>query len=169
MFAPSLPFGPPFTLVSYSPCTCPQAKELLDHLEGVLSNKPVEIVGGQGYVEIKPQGVSKGRALERLLAAACASTGTLRASSASGHVHHPLLSHHNPHHQPPRPGVSSAGMGSELLGSSPPSEGSSSLTANGLGGPDFMLCIGDDRSDEDMYTSIETMKSSPTMTAEVRE
>lgn len=29
-----------------------QAKELLDHLEGVLSNKPVEIVGSNGSVEV---------------------------------------------------------------------------------------------------------------------
>jgi hypothetical protein len=48
----------------------PQAKELLDHLEGVLSNQPVEIVRSQGYVEIKPQGVSKGQALQRILEAA---------------------------------------------------------------------------------------------------
>ncbi|GFH10595.1 glyco_transf_20 domain-containing protein, partial [Haematococcus lacustris] len=40
-----------------------QAKELLDHLEGVLSNKPVEIVGSNQAVEIKPQGVSKGQAV----------------------------------------------------------------------------------------------------------
>ncbi|KAF5831234.1 trehalose-phosphatase-domain-containing protein [Dunaliella salina] len=35
-------------------------------------------------------------------------------------------------------------------------------------GPDFVLCIGDDRSDEDMFTSIETMRASPhMMTSEV--
>jgi trehalose 6-phosphate synthase/phosphatase len=44
-----------------------QAKELLDHLEGVLSNEPVEIVGGSSAVEIKPQGVSKGQAVEKML------------------------------------------------------------------------------------------------------
>lgn len=44
-----------------------QAKELLDHLEGVLSNKPVEIVRGSSAVEIKPQGVSKGQAVEKML------------------------------------------------------------------------------------------------------
>lgn len=37
------------------PGDIPQAKELLDHLEGVLSNKPVEIVGSNQAVEIKPQ------------------------------------------------------------------------------------------------------------------
>ncbi len=49
-----------------------QAKELLDHLEGVLSNKPVELVTGNQAVEIKPQGVSKGqvRNLERTRAVA---------------------------------------------------------------------------------------------------
>jgi trehalose 6-phosphate synthase/phosphatase len=45
-----------------------QAKELLDHLEGVLANEPVEVVPGQSIVEVKPQGVSKGRAAERILA-----------------------------------------------------------------------------------------------------
>lgn len=44
-----------------------QAKELLDHLEGVLSNEPIEVVPGQSIVEVKPQGVSKGRVVERVL------------------------------------------------------------------------------------------------------
>ena len=44
-----------------------QAKELLDHLEGVLFNEPVDVVQGQSIVEVKPQGVSKGRAAERAL------------------------------------------------------------------------------------------------------
>eukprot|EP00983_Pelagomonas_calceolata_P065324 1148543-Pelagomonas_calceolata.AAC.4 len=52
---------------SGTPFVCTQAKELLDHLEGVLSNKPVEIVGGSSAVEIKPQGVSKGQAVEKML------------------------------------------------------------------------------------------------------
>lgn len=45
-----------------------QAKELLDHLEGVLFNEPVDVVQGQTIVEVKPQGVSKGRAAERSIA-----------------------------------------------------------------------------------------------------
>lgn len=44
-----------------------QAKELLDHLEGVLSNEPIEVVPGQTIVEVKPQGVSKGRVAEKVL------------------------------------------------------------------------------------------------------
>ena len=42
-----------------------QARELLDHLEGVLSNEPVEVVQGNGIVEVKPQGVSKGAVVDR--------------------------------------------------------------------------------------------------------
>lgn len=36
------------------PCLL-QAKELLDHLEDVLSNKPIEVIGGNTIVEAKPQ------------------------------------------------------------------------------------------------------------------
>ncbi len=108
----------------------------------MLSNKPVEIVGGQGYVEIKPQGVSKGGALERLLASACCAMPADDAADGAAS---------------PRPDPASS------LASPPPS-----ASSRGRAGPDFMLCIGDDRSDEDMYTSIETMKSSLTMTVEVR-
>ena len=43
-----------------------QAKELLDHLESVLSNEPVEVVAGNAIVEVKPQGVSKVSRPERL-------------------------------------------------------------------------------------------------------
>jgi hypothetical protein len=35
--------------------TPPQAKELLDHLEDVLSNKPIEVISGNTIVEAKPQ------------------------------------------------------------------------------------------------------------------
>ena len=69
-----------------------QAKELLDHLEGMLANEPLEVVPGQMIVEVKPQGVSKGRAAER------------------------------------------------ILGESP--------------GAGFVLCIGNDRSDEDMFNVV---------------
>ncbi len=80
-----------------------QAKELLDHLEGVLSNEPVSVSSGVGIVEVKPQGVSKGGAVERILL----------------------------------------------------------QTADEGAAPDFILCIGDDRSDEDMFAAIDSVAFSP--------
>ncbi len=64
-------------------------------MESVLANVPVEVVAGAGTVEIKPQGVSKGLAIGRIL---------------------------------------------ELAGP---------------GSFDFTLCMGDDRSDEEMYAALE--------------
>ncbi|WOL06547.1 putative alpha,alpha-trehalose-phosphate synthase [Canna indica] len=78
-----------------------QAKELLDHLESVLANEPVVVKRGQHIVEVKPQGVSKGLVVEKLI-------GTL-----------------NKRGKP----------------------------------PDLVLCIGDDRSDEDMFESINAASS----------
>lgn len=80
-----------------------QARELLDHLEGVLSNEPVEVVQGNSIVEVKPQGVSKGAVVDRLL------VELAKRKDESG----------------------------------------------ATGSPDFVLCIGDDRSDEDMFTAVE--------------
>lgn len=80
-----------------------QAKELLDHLESVLSNEPVSVKSGQHLVEVKPQGVSKGLVADRLLS-------TMRQKG--------------------------------ML-------------------PDFVLCVGDDRSDEDMFEVITDAVSGP--------
>ncbi|KAG5522254.1 hypothetical protein RHGRI_034440 [Rhododendron griersonianum] len=80
-----------------------QAKELLDHLENVLSNEPVVVCRGQHIVEVKPQGVSKGLVAEKVL--------------------------------------------SKMVNSGDP--------------PDFVMCIGDDRSDEDMFESI--LRSCPSL------
>ncbi|KAJ6836174.1 putative alpha,alpha-trehalose-phosphate synthase [UDP-forming] 6 [Iris pallida] len=82
-----------------------QAKELLDHLESVLTNEPVSVKSGQHFVEVKPQGVTKGLVAERLLA-------TMREKA--------------------------------ML-------------------PEFVLCIGDDRSDEDMFEVITGATTGPSM------
>lgn len=76
----------------------------------MLSNEPVEVVAGSAIVEVKPAGVSKGGAVERIL-------------------------------------LEAAGRN----------------TAH-----DVVLCIGDDRSDEDMYIAIEHVAVMPHMPAEVR-
>ncbi|XP_052182211.1 probable alpha,alpha-trehalose-phosphate synthase [UDP-forming] 7 [Diospyros lotus] len=73
-----------------------QAKEMLEHLESVLANEPVEVRSGQFIVEVKPQGVSKGGVAEKIF-------------------------------------TSMAERGRQA---------------------DFVLCVGDDRSDEDMFEII---------------
>ncbi|KAJ3677435.1 hypothetical protein LUZ60_003159 [Juncus effusus] len=82
-----------------------QAKELLDHLESVLANEPVSVKAGHLYVEVKPQGVSKGLVADQLL--------------------------------------------------------STMKTKNLL--PDFVLCIGDDGSDEDMFEAISSASGGPSL------
>lgn len=84
-----------------------QAMELLDHLENVLANEPVEVKRGHHIVEVKPQGVSKGRVTEKIL--------------------------------------------STLISDGKP--------------PDLVMCIGDDRSDEDMFESISSTIYSPSLPA----
>ncbi|KAG2702111.1 hypothetical protein I3760_06G075200 [Carya illinoinensis] len=84
-----------------------QAKELLDHLESVLSNEPAVVHRGQHIVEVKPQGVSKGLVAEKVL---------LRMVNVGAP-------------------------------------------------PDFVMCIGDDRSDEDMFERILSTVSSPSLPA----
>ncbi|KAG0450332.1 hypothetical protein HPP92_026768 [Vanilla planifolia] len=82
-----------------------QAKELLSHLDSVLSNEPVSVKTGRNNVEVKPQGVSKGLVACRLL---------------------------------------------------------STMKERGLL-PDFVLCIGDDRSDEDMFKVITSAVDGPSL------
>lgn len=84
-----------------------QSKELLDHLESVLANEPVEVKSGQHIVEVKPQGISKGLVAERLL--------------------------------------------SKMVETGKP--------------PDFVMCIGDDRSDEDMFESIASAMAKQSMSS----
>ncbi|XP_073526422.1 uncharacterized protein [Phyllobates terribilis] len=73
-----------------------QSKELLDHLESVLTNEPVTVKSGQYIVEVKPQGVSKGLVAQKIFS-------KMRQAGKQA---------------------------------------------------DFVLCVGDDRSDEDMFEVI---------------
>ncbi|GFP80081.1 probable alpha alpha-trehalose-phosphate synthase [UDP-forming] 9 [Phtheirospermum japonicum] len=84
-----------------------QAKELLLHLENVLTNEPAFVCRGQHIVEVKPQGVTKGLVAEKVI----------------------------------------------------------SKMVDGGKAPDFLMCIGDDRSDEDMFESILSNVSSSTLPA----
>ena len=53
-----------------------QAKELLEHLDSVLASEAAYVEHGNKRVEVKPQGVGKHLAVQRLAEAAGASTGT---------------------------------------------------------------------------------------------
>jgi trehalose 6-phosphate synthase/phosphatase len=86
-----------------------QAKELLDHLDSVLANQPVEAARGAGIVEVQPQGASKGASTEIVLS---------WAKKVKDDV-------------------------------------------------DFVFCVGDDRSDEQMFAAVEHVTYSPHMPAEV--
>lgn len=82
-----------------------QAKELMEHLESVLVNDPVDVFPGNGHVEIKPQGVSKGTVVEMFL-----------GKDAGKHLREV------------------PGGASEKI--------------------DFVLAVGDDRSDEEMFHAV---------------
>jgi len=86
-----------------------QAKELLDHLDSALANQPVEAVKGNGIIEVRPQGATKGQAAEVVL----------------------------------------------------------SWTRRAKDDVDFVFCVGDDRSDEEMFAAVEHVTYSPHMPAEV--
>lgn len=65
----------------------PQAKELLDHLEDVLSNKPVEVISGNTIVEAKPQvngEGGEGQGGGACTAAHCSTLATAPTRSSSG-------------------------------------------------------------------------------------
>ena len=86
-----------------------QAKELLDHLESVLANQPIEASKGNGIIEVQPQGASKGAAADVIF----------------------------------------------------------SWTRKAKDDVDFVFCVGDDRSDEEMFIAVEHVTYSPHMPAEV--
>ena len=167
-------------------------QELLDHLEGVLSNKPVDIVGSNCQVEIKPQGVSKGQAVERMLAACSAGStstfggaapsaaaaaaaavaagvgsgaGTARGAGPQGASASAGAAAASPSGRPqpsgPAAAAGAAASGSPATPAVPP--------GSPAAGPDFILCIGDDRSDEEMFITLEGVRSTPSMVVEVFE
>ncbi|XP_042428161.1 probable alpha,alpha-trehalose-phosphate synthase [UDP-forming] 9 [Zingiber officinale] len=84
-----------------------QAKELSNHLQSLLIDAPVLVHRGQNIVEVKPQGVAKGMAVEKIL----------KQLSANG----------------------------KLL--------------------DLIICIGDDRSDKNMFRSLNDAVARPSLAA----
>lgn len=149
-------------------------------MEGVLSNDPVSIVAtGHSAVEIRPQGVTKGQAVEHMLALATANLQQQQLRQQVADIHSSA--------------AAAAGGSSSSAGSSSPRSGSgsdsaggcgvgrasaASVAAGGRGGmggakaggggsssgvPQFILCIGDDCSDEEMFSTIESLKVRPAL------
>jgi hypothetical protein len=128
---------PPFT--PHPPT--PQAKELMDHLEDVLSNLPVEVSAGSTIVEIKPQGISKGAVvegiLERMSEAAAAAAASEAASDAAAAA------------APP------GAAGGEAAAVAAAERAAEQRRVRFAEAPEFVMCIGDDKSDEEMFVAIE--------------
>jgi alpha,alpha-trehalose-phosphate synthase [UDP-forming] len=67
-----------------------QARDLLQHLwTGPISNARVDIVQGSKSVEVRPVGVSKGLAVQRLIAAIAEAEGAAAAAAADGRASPP--------------------------------------------------------------------------------
>ena len=116
-----------------------QAKELLDHLEGVLSNMPAEVAQGAAIVEVKPQGASKGAAVEAILSPAAAAAASSAAAAA-----------------PAAAGADGGGAGAGGEGAAGGAEEQRRVRfAEAAPAAEFVLCVGDDRSDEDMFLAAE--------------
>ena len=119
-----------------------QAKELQDHLERVLSNEPVVVKCGHYIVEVKPQVCFLGCAKHFVISLPC-------------WLHRVLTEQLITHAQ----GVSKGLAVDKLI---------RTLVNNGKA-PDFLMCIGNDRSDEDMFESINSMTSNTFLSPTVPE
>ena len=113
-----------------------QAKELLDHLENVLANEPAVVKRGQHIVEVKPQ--------------------VFFFIVGFFLIYHIKLSYLQCniflsccYSQGVSKGLVAEKVLSRMVDSGRP--------------PDFVMCIGDDRSDEDMFESISSIVSSPSL------
>ncbi|KIY92365.1 hypothetical protein MNEG_15598, partial [Monoraphidium neglectum] len=127
-----------------------QAKELMDHLEDVLSNMPVEVSSGNTIVEIKPQGVSKGAVVESILERTAAAASASAASEASAAA---------APEDGGSGGISGGGAGSAAAAAVAAAERAAAqrrvVRFAEAAAPEFVMCIGDDRSDEEMFVAIE--------------
>jgi hypothetical protein len=110
----------------------------MDHLEDVLSNLPVEVSAGSTIVEIKPQGVSKGTAVEAILErAALVPSAAAAAGEAPG-------------------GAAATGEGAAAAAAAAEAAGARRVRfAEAPQLSEFVCCIGNDRSDEDMFIAVE--------------
>ncbi|KAH8065122.1 hypothetical protein JL722_2027 [Aureococcus anophagefferens] len=118
------------------------AKDMQIHMEDVMSNLPLEIIQGNRLVEVRHVGVNKSLVLEEVLRMGPrGETVRERPAEASAVA--------------TTPGAPAATSGSAATSpdSGTDSPGASDAAASSKADVDFdfVLCVGDDRSDEDMY------------------
>lgn len=119
-----------------------QAKELLDHLENVLSNEPAVVTRGQHIVEVKPQ--VRPPSLMYFVSGTNTDMCMLHYALQKFLLVGAWLQ-----------GVTKGLVAQKVL----------SMMVESGEPPDFVMCIGDDRSDEDMFESILSSVSSPSVAA----
>ena len=135
-----------------------QAKELQEHLTNATSNfnnPALDVLAGLGYVEVRPRGVNKGVVLSRLMDLIEQKINPSRESlEFINNASRTTLS-------------ASESVESGLTMSSSDSSISNVFRAQGSGGNlggittttvakplEFILCIGDDQADEEMFTAV---------------
>lgn len=164
-----------------------QAKELQDHLTGVLAGYPVDVLSGHGYVEVRPKGVNKGAVLEIImnkLEGKESSNSGPNTPSAAGVPPSPMVRASSGPSPSTSGNGSGVGMGGVLTGpgsvdrASPvplagagaamtPSSSLNNLrrTSSGFGRSftgrplEFILCVGDDQADEEMFTTVQRVRT----------
>lgn len=152
-----------------------QAKDMQIHMEDVLVNLPLEIIQGNRLVEVRHVGVNKSLVLETVLrkgpphgvtavrnqrgieakAATKSGSGTADTSAATSHVtdfprssDHIVRSNSDP--------VSLAVLPkADAEVNEPPKAVANNSNKEEF---DFILCVGDDRSDEDMYQLLKSYR-----------
>lgn len=119
-----------------------QSKELHNYLSEFLFDQPVDVISGKGYLEVRLRGVTKGKAVERILlqlSQIWAREETQNLALTSNMM---------------------LNSTSNMDAGAPPANVFSYLTQQqqALLHPEFILCMGDDRSDEDMFVSLHTLE-----------
>ena len=148
-----------------------QAKELQDHLTGVLAAYAVNVLSGQGYVEVRPKGVHKGAVLALIMdrlegrdrpqqqhgpgaAPAAAPEGPSRDSHAGREASNDVPAAAAAAAAPPALSVRRSDT-ADSLGNAGATAAASGVTPRKPRPLEFILTIGDDLADEEMFSTVQ--------------
>ncbi|CAO3600646.1 unnamed protein product [Absidia cylindrospora] len=108
-----------------------QAKECQNHLETALSKLPVEVLVGKKNLEVRPKSINKGEIVKRLLLVSPSSSSSIATI------------------------ISPTSMDPLSPGGGGPTTPTSPFPGSSLPSPcDFVMCCGDDKTDEDMFKTL---------------